>query len=364
MFLADLVKVGINPERISFVKVTEKIADIQLFVLALIKKGYAYRADDGSTYFSIEKYQADFGDYGALVGEKFLEGKKVGARVNKDEYDKENMSDFALWKAHHPDDGQIFWDHPDLGRGRPGWHIECTAINYLKFPDGTDIHTGGIDLIFPHHTNEIAQAQAFYRPFVNTWVHSDHITVGGKKMAKSAGNFYTLADLAAQGIGRGEYLRSQVVQSHYRTKINVTIEGLAAAKTGLDSFTDLLARMERGTSQPDQSFIAEAANSVNNDLNTAEVFGLLYKVYESNLQESQKLATIFKLDELLGLGLEETYDRKRAIPNDVRALVAKREQFKAEKMYAESDALRAQIEALGFTLLDTKSGPKVTAKDE
>ena len=167
------------------------------------------------------------------MGEKFLEGKKVGARVKSDEYDKENLSDFALWKAHQPSDGQIFWDHPQLGRGRPGWHIECTAINYLKFPEGTDIHTGGVDLIFPHHTNEIAQAQAVYRPFVRTWVHADHVVVDGKKMAKSAGNFFTLGDLGDRfATSRGEFLRSQFLQSHYRGKINVTVEGLQVPKMG------------------------------------------------------------------------------------------------------------------------------------
>jgi cysteinyl-tRNA synthetase len=366
VFLKDLQKVNINPERISFVKVTEKIADIQLFILALIERGYAYRADDGSTYFSIEAYQRDYGDYGALVGEKFLEGKKVGARIKNDEYDKENMSDFALWKAHSPDDGQIFWDHPDLGKGRPGWHIECTVINYLKFPEGTDIHTGGIDLIFPHHTNEIAQAQAFYRPFVHHWMHPDFIVVDGKKMAKSAGNFYTLEDLAREhGMARGQFLRSLVVQSHYRTKINVTIEGLRGAKNGLSAFTDLLAVLQcKDNATPDASFISDATAHVNDDLNTAEVFSLLYKVYESDLADAEKLATIFKVDELLGLGLEETYRRKIDIPSSVLAAVNEREKFKGERNYTESDRLRVLIESQGFTLLDTKQGPKVIAKDE
>jgi cysteinyl-tRNA synthetase len=117
--------------------------------------------------------------------------------VAVDEYEKENLSDFALWKAHGQDDAKIFWEHPDLGPGRPGWHIECTLINYFKFPSGTDIHTGGVDLMFPHHTNEIAQARPIYEPkeFVRYWLHSEHILVDNKKMAKSSGNFYTLADL-------------------------------------------------------------------------------------------------------------------------------------------------------------------------
>jgi len=239
-FLADLEKVNIDSKHISFVKVTEKIADIQEYIIKLMQKGYAYKTEDGSTYFSIEKYQKDFGDYGNLVGSKFLEGKKIGARVKVDEYDKENLSDFALWKAHGDDDADIFWDHPVLGKGRPGWHIECTLINYFKFPKGTDIHTGGIDLLFPHHTNEIAQAQALYRPFVNYWMHSDHIQVNNTKMAKSAGNFMLLKDLEDQKISNGLAYRFLVLQSHYRSKLNITAESLIAAKTGFESLVKVL----------------------------------------------------------------------------------------------------------------------------
>src|SRR3989344_5674415 len=136
-FLKDLEKINIHEEDISFVKVSEKVGDIQEYIQKLVEKGYAYQTDDG-TYFDITKYQADFADYGSLVGDKFLEGKKIGARVKVDEYDKENLSDFALWKTRDESDGNIFWDHPKLGQGRPGWHIECTLINYLKFPRGTD----------------------------------------------------------------------------------------------------------------------------------------------------------------------------------------------------------------------------------
>jgi cysteinyl-tRNA synthetase len=195
-FLKDLGEVNVLKDEITFIRVTDVIKETQDFIVSLIDKGYAYKADDGSTYFSIEKYQKDFGDYGELVGNKFLEGKKVGARVAVDEYEKENLSDFALWKAwDKKTDGQIFWDHPQLGKGRPGWHIECSVINKIGFKgEPTDIHTGGVDLIFPHHTNEIAQSQALAGKgnFVHHWFHSEHLLVDGKKMSKSAGNFYTL----------------------------------------------------------------------------------------------------------------------------------------------------------------------------
>ncbi len=197
-FLKDLQAVNISVENITFVKVTDVIPHIQQFIEQLLQKQYAYQADDGSVYFSIEKYQNDFGDYGNLIGAKFMAGKKVGARVNVDEYDKDNLSDFALWKAHTPADGNIYWDHPILGKGRPGWHIECSTINKLKF-SVTDIHTGGVDLIFPHHTNEVAQSHPIYQPFVRQWFHSEHLLVENKKMAKSAGNFHTLHDISTNG---------------------------------------------------------------------------------------------------------------------------------------------------------------------
>src|SRR3989344_2665129 len=167
-FKEDLKKINIpidEPE-IKFIRVSEKIDAIKNFIKKLIKLGYAYKTDDG-VYFSIKKYQEKFGDYGGLVCENFLKGKKTGTRVKLDEYEKENINDFAIWKGHDPSDADIFWSDDELGEGRPGWHIECSVINHEAFGgEATDIHTGGVDLIFPHHTNEIAQTQPLYKPFV------------------------------------------------------------------------------------------------------------------------------------------------------------------------------------------------------
>ncbi len=368
LFLSDLNKVNIDTKDISFVKVTEKIADIQEYILKLIERGYAYKTDDGSTYFSIEKYQKDFGDYGNLVGEKFLEGKKIGARVKVDEYDKENLSDFALWKAHADDDAEIFWDHSVLGKGRPGWHIECTLINYLKFPKGTDIHTGGIDLLFPHHTNEIAQAQALYKPFVKYWTHSDHIQVGGAKMAKSAGNFFLLKDLEDQKITNGIAYRFLILQSHYRSKLNVTAESLTAAKAGFDKLVREISKLkdqsqdyDPNTGTADSEFVEMFSRSINNDLNTAEGVAIMFKVLSSDLKPGDKLQTLYKLDEVLGLNLENQYisEEKKEVSQEAQVLIEKRDQARKNKDYSESDRLRGELELLGYTVEDTASGTKI-----
>lgn len=369
LFLNDLKKINIDEQDVSFVKVTEKIADIQLYILELIKKGFAYKAEDGSTYFSIEKYQEKFGDYGSLVGKEFLAGKKIGARVKVDEYEKENLSDFALWKAHGPDDGQIFWDHPELGPGRPGWHIECTLINYFKFPDGTDIHTGGVDLIFPHHTNEIAQALPIYKPFVNYWLHSEHILVDNKKMSKSLGNLFVLSDLEKEGVADGLSLRYLYLQSHYRTPLNVTKQSLAAAKAGLQNLKEQVGKLvaQNGgstdlTIEPDQKLIEQFKAELNNDLNTAGALSILFQTIDSKMSGAEKLAAILKMDEALGLDLENTFIlptqavAEHDLPAEIKDLLQARAAAKNKKDFKTADKIRSEIESRGFELIDTPNG--------
>jgi cysteinyl-tRNA synthetase len=367
-FLKDLDKININKNDIKFVNVSDVIPQIQDYILKLIEKGYAYKADDGSVYFSIEKYQADFGDYGQLVGKKFLEGKKVGARVQVDEYDKENLSDFALWKAKDSEDAEIFWDHSTLGPGRPGWHIECTVINHLNFPAGTDIHTGGIDLKFPHHTNEIAQGQALYSPFVKYWLHSEHIQVNDEKMAKSAGNFFTLKDLEEKGIANGLSLRFLYLQSHYRSKLNVSEESLAAATAGLKNLQNKIVSLKAlapnyGNATADDSAINEFTKAINNDFNTAEALAILQEVLDSSLDAGVRLKTAFKMDEVFGLDLEKAVGTATLSLEDVspeiQTLFTQREQARAAKDYQLADKIRQELNDAGFEVIDTADGAKL-----
>lgn len=343
-FFDDLREVGVNTENINFINATDVIPEIQEIILDLIEKGFAYTADDGSTYFSIEKYQAEFGDYGQLIGEKFLEGKKVNARIKNDEYEKDNLSDFALWKAWDEHDGQIFWNHPILGKGRPGWHIECSAINRKAFAGKTtDIHTGGIDLVFPHHTNEIAQSQPIYKPFVNTWVHFEHLLVDGKKMSKSLKNDYRLDDLKEKYFS-GLDLRYFYLQSNFRQQTNFTWQALEAARAGR-------AKLQAHYKDSDGILGSKFLTALNNNLNTAEALAIAHK-------HKEHLAAY---DEVLGLGLDESPGEPE-IPDDVQKLLDERAKARDSKDFQKSDELRDKITRLGFEVLDTPQGQKLMHK--
>ncbi len=343
-FLADLNSVNIDASSIRMIRVSEVIPQIQEFILQLIEKGYAYHTDDG-VYFSIEKYQEDFHDYGALVGEKFLEGKKIGARVAVDEYDKDNLSDFALWKKHSEADGQIFWDHEVLGKGRPGWHIECSVINKVAFGDNAiDIHTGGVDLIFPHHTNEIAQSQPL-GPFVKHWMHGEHLQIADEKMAKSKNNFYTLREIEAKGFA-GLGLRYLYLQSHYKTQSNFTWESLEGAQTALNKLKTAVDNLSTESTPIEQAF----TESLNNDLSIPKALAVAWDDKHN----------LLKYDEVLGLRLNEKVELE--IPAKIQELLSQRQAARDNNDFALSDELRAKITALGFEIKDTIDGQNISKK--
>jgi cysteinyl-tRNA synthetase len=339
-FIEDLKELNILAEEIEFVRVTDKIFEIQQFILKLMDLGFAYKAEDGSTYFSIEKYQRAFGDYGQLVGEKFLEGKKVGARVAVDEYEKDNLSDFALWKAHDLEtDGEIYWPSKTLGNGRPGWHIECSVINQVAFEGKTThIHTGGVDLIFPHHTNEIAQSQPLYHPFVNHWLHNEHLLVDGQKMGKRFKNIYTIKDLKEKGFS-GQDLRYFLMSSRFSIQQNFTWEGLLAAR---QARTKLLSLPEKGATP------AEFFKSLDDNLNLPQA---LSTAWSAGLLNSEMNSV---------LGFQK--DSEEELPEAIKKMLEQRLKAKQEKNFGLSDELRKQIEALGFELMDTPEGQKVKKK--
>jgi cysteinyl-tRNA synthetase len=310
-FFADLDKLNIERKNISFIKVTDVIPQIQKFIVELIEKGYAYKADDGSTYFSINKYQEVFNNYGELVGDKFLEGKQIGARVKVDEYEKDNLSDFALWKAKTPEDGNIYWEHETLGEGRPGWHIECSVINYVAFGDKTvDIHTGGVDLAFPHHTNEMAQSESHNdKAFVKYWLHPEHLFVDNKKMSKSLNNFYTLADIKEKHFNPLAY-RYILLQSSYKQTTNFTWESLEAGARGYENLKSKIAHLKKQTNffklmfaKIDETYLKDFEAKIG-VMNTAAGLASLQGVLSAkDLTPAQKIKLIKKFDEALGLKL-------------------------------------------------------------
>jgi cysteinyl-tRNA synthetase len=242
IFFEDLDTLNIErAER--YPKATDHIKEMAALVNALMKKGLAYRGKD-AIYYSIEKFK----DYGKLAHLEKAQ-LKPGARVKQDEYDKEHAHDFALWKLWDKDDGNVFWNVEIGGKpskGRPGWHIECSAMSMKYLGPTFDIHTGGVDLIFPHHQNEIAQSEgATGKPFVRYWLHNEHLLVNGEKMSKSAGNFYTLRDLIKKGHD-AMAIRYQLLATHYRQKLNLTDDALKAAKQAVDRLTDFVANARDG----------------------------------------------------------------------------------------------------------------------
>lgn len=344
-FLADLRSVGVNTENIEFINATDVVPEIQDFIMKLIELGIAYKADDGSTYFSIEKYQEKFHDYGALVGEKFLEGKKINARIQNDEYEKDNLSDFALWKAWDEKDAQIYWDHYELGKGRPGWHIECSAINRFAFKDEPiDIHTGAVDLIFPHHTNEIAQSQPL-GPFVKHWIHFEHLLVDNKKMSKSLKNDYTLDDIHNKNFS-GLDLRYLFLQSKYNQQTNFTWDALEAARNGRTKLVN-----SRDENSINQEINQEFITSLNNGFNTAEALSLAH-------QHKEKIPAY---DKVLGI-LSTKFQPKQEIPPEVEELLNQRKLARENKDFNLSDQIRDKILDLGFEVKDTQDGQQATKK--
>jgi len=315
----------------------------------LIKKGFAYVEKDGSVYFEISK----FPNYGKLSGiEK--EGLKSGTRILSDEYTKENIQDFALWKTVEADEQG--WDSP-WGKGRPGWHIECSVMSQEYLGDTLDLHLGGIDLIFPHHENEIAQSEAKTgKRFTNYFVHGEFILVNNQKMAKSLGNFYTLKDLEEKGFDPIVY-RYLVLTSHYRDKLNFTFESLTGAKNALSNLRELIREWsEVGAVLTD--YEQKFKDVLNNDLNLPQAIAIMWDLVKSDQENSDKAATLLKMDEVLGLKLGDYIGKILEVPEEVKKLAEEREEARRKGDFVLSDQLREKIKVMGYELEDTLHGPK------
>ena len=247
-FFDDLQALRVEPAE-HYPAATDHVGEMIKLIRILEEKGYAYRSEDGSVYFSIAK----FPEYGKLA-HLDMAGLQAGARVAQDEYDKENMADFALWKGWTEADGDVFWNSP-WGKGRPGWHIECSAMSMKYLGESFDIHTGGVDNIFPHHEDEIAQSEAVTgKPFSKYWMHCAHLVVDGKKMSKSEGNFYTLREILAEGYS-GREIRYVLLATHYRQSLNFSFDALQGARSALgrlDEFRARVLKLAGGAAVPEQ----------------------------------------------------------------------------------------------------------------
>jgi cysteinyl-tRNA synthetase len=352
-FYKDIRSLNILPPE-KFTKATDNIEAMVELTKKLMAAGIAYKSDDGSVYFNIKKFK----NYGKLSG-LTLENQKENAagRIKSDEYDKENVQDFALWKAWDEKDGEVFWD-TDLGRGRPGWHIECSAMSMKFLGEQLDIHTGGVDLIFPHHENEIAQSEgATDKQFVKYWLHNEWVLVDGKKMAKSAGNFYTLRDVMDKGISPITY-RFWLLMAQYRTRVNFVWDALEGAETALKRLFNLYLGLGNETGKVHEVYQNKFKEYLSDDLDTPRALALLWEVIkDENMSNGDKKATVLDFDKVLGLGFADLKEEK--IPDEIIRLVAEREEARKSKDFKKSDELRGKINSLGYEVKDTEDGPKI-----
>ncbi len=373
-FFEDLHTLGIEPAEF-YPAATDYIPDMIQIIEQLLKKGVAYVGSDRSVYFSIDAFPS----YGRLSHLPICH-LKAGAseRVSADEYDKEHISDFVLWKSYDPErDGEIYWESP-FGKGRPGWHIECSAMAMKILGESIDIHVGGVDNMFPHHENEIAQSEAYSgKHFVRHWLHAEHLLVDHKKMSKSLGNFYTLRDLLQKGY-TGKQVRYALLQGHYRMQLNFTFAGLEAAVSSLQRVADFIDRLYRieeknsfGLVEPIiQKTMGGFQEALADDLNIAVALSFVFEAVReinslcdlgklSQKEAEQVIEMLRQMDKVLHVFPLEPID---AIPQELEEALQKRQEARREKNWALADEYRDYILSRGYKIEDLPSGARLKKK--
>ena len=342
----------------------EYIARMIAMIATLLERGHAYQADDRSVYFRIHTFPA----YGKLAHLNLDELRPSG-RVSSDEYEKENVADFALWKAWDKDDGDVGWDSP-WGRGRPGWHIECSAMATALLGDQLDIHCGGVDNIFPHHEAEIAQTESCTgHQFVRHWIHGAHLMVDGQKMSKSAGNFYTLRDLLDKGY-TGREVRFALLRVNYGLPLNFTLPGLNDARASLQRIDEWILRLTEHAAAADKPERHPASDGdrfeheLDGDLNISAALGVLFEtIRETNreldggqLSRGQARSVLDwwnRINRILALAPDAD-----ALPAEIQLLLDERAAARAGKQWQRGDELRDRMAEMGWEVKDTKDGQK------
>jgi cysteinyl-tRNA synthetase len=390
-FLEDSATLNIEPPLL--VRATEHIEEMARFIAELEKKGFAYRTDDGSYYFRI----ARFPGYGKLSKKDFA-GMEDGARVDVDEYEKDNARDFALWKAPKP--GEAFWES-SIGPGRPGWHIECSAMSMEELGETFDLHAGGEDLIFPHHENEIAQSEALTgKPFVHFWFHARFLLVEGEKMSKSAGNFFTLRDLALRGY-KPSSIRLLLASVPYRHQLNFTFDGLKQMASNVDKLRNFQLRLRTGqfpSGATDSTLagetVARMTSALEDDLNTAQAQAAIFEMARKanaaidggQLKKNDVaplLAALDRFDEIFAVLGDDDAPKMKAILEwakaegrekdvspelldavgaqslsdaEIETRIAEMEAARRSRNFQASDAVRAALTSAGILVEITKDG--------
>ncbi len=391
-FFVDLQALNIKKAD-EYPRATGHIKEMVGLIKKLMQKGIAYKGEDGSIYYNARKFR----NYGKLSGLKLKE-LKAGARIKQDQYAKEDAQDFALWKAWDLQDGNIFWE-TELGKGRPGWHIECSAMSLKHLGKTFDIHTGGVDLIFPHHENEIAQSEAATgKKFVKYWLHCEHLLVNNQKMSKSLGNFYTLRDLLDKGYD-SKAIRYILLAAHYRQKLNFTFEELEAAKNTVGkimNFAERLKEVKGGkNNSAAKALIKKAKTSfekaMDNNLDMPEALAAVFSFIRdiNKLIDGKKLSKkdaelvlkqLYSFDEVLGLlslkhkidtsGLEMKVEaliktikpgcgiKQYSLDSIIKAAILMREEYRQKKDFKTADFIRAELLNIGIKIEDTEEGTK------
>jgi cysteinyl-tRNA synthetase len=366
-YLADLA--ALNIERAEYYpRATGHIDQMVALANKLVRKGFGYEAE-GSVYFDISKFKP----YGRLSGARIRE-LKAGARVDSDEYGKDEARDFVLWKSWRPEDGDVFWETA-IGKGRPGWHIECSAMSMKYLGSTFDIHSGGEDLIFPHHENEIAQSEAATgKRFVRFWLHSGMLLVAGRKMAKSSGNFFTLRDLLSKGHDPLA-VRYLLMSAHYRAQLNFTEEALADAEKAVEALRGTWRRVKNidTTNKQDNTQLRkllskeerEFERAMDDDLNTPRALATVHRTAravnramdqgEVSMKDATAILMFFShLDKVLGILGEQM--KTQELPEEAERLMRERDQARANKDWATADRLRKELLAMGIVVEDTPAG--------
>jgi len=366
-FFEDLAALNIEKAE-HYPRASEHVPEMVALIKKLIEKGYGYKGEDDSVYYDITKFK----DYGMLS--KFKVGDlKPGARVKVDEYAKEEARDFALWKAWTEDDGDVFWE-TEIGKGRPGWHIECSAMSMKYLGETFDIHTGGVDNLFPHHENEIAQSEAATgKKFVNCWLHNEHLLVEGKRMGKRFGNYYTVRDLIAKLGHDPQAVRYLLMSTHYRQQFNFTFEGLEASKNAIERLTNFMYRLldanGKGSGENAKLLMdrvkKDFGDAMDDDLNIGVALAALFdfvrevnNLIDNDLLSRKEADQIFDLlsgfDKVLGVIGEVKKEEK--LPAGAAELIQKREEARKLKDWKTADEIRIKLEAMGVVIEDTSQG--------
>lgn len=350
-FLQDEMKLNILAAT-KYPKATDHIKEMIAVISLLLKKGFAYEVD-GTVYFDVKKFK----DYGKLSGNTLNKMDKLlkAVRISL-ETDKKDSVDFALWKKAEKD-RLMKWESP-WGEGFPGWHIECSAMSIKYLGDTFDIHTGGEDLIFPHHEDEIAQSEAATgRKFVNYWMHGGYLLVDNEKMSRSKGNVYTISDLEKRGFDALAF-RYLAMTVHYKAKMNFTLDALLAAQTALNNLREAISQWDRpkiGCAEYEENFL----EAVNDDLNMPRALSIVWDLVKSDYPTSAKAESLFKFDKILGLDLanfKKTKKKEEDIPDEILQMVKEREDLRREKRFHLSDQIRNKIKKRGYETEDKDDG--------